>query len=510
MGTWGVAPWENDATADWFNGVFRTTRFAEEIVRGLNASIEDDPEIVRAAGHVVFLLGHVYVWPVERLSDDLRLAADRLQRLLDSGWQPATPLRKELRAVKARLEQRTETKGSGTEDDGQDRVPAEASTDRRVAKSVLRLAWIRDLATPEQRMNASALRWRIRPPAVTLLKTTGANRLLAGTDNHLELLDVVSGQRVLDLAEPGGSYTGLSDQRLVAQAGVFVATAPERIAVRKISSGETVFAIENPGRVGAKAISPDGRLLLLLTWDGVLHVYDVERGEKRFEFKHAPPKRPECADCAVSPDGRRAVSSFEGSVCFWELESGKQLRQHRNKYAGVRLTGDGMGAITRGGTGSVLWDLESGKKIRAITGADCGPVGNQLISPDSRYVCEVAPFKVHDQRGEVHSVREWTAQDAPPSGIARIDFAWFGADRLACWRNLIGARGIATCEARLWALDPLELLGTAEVEPPLLPVENKTEPVRVGMRFFRLTADVDHKMIFAGDGNAHVYAFFAE
>jgi hypothetical protein len=154
--------------------------------------------------------------------------------------------------------------------------------------------------------------------------------------------------------------------------------------------------------------------------------------------------------------------------------------------------------------------VESGEKIREIAGVDTSSLGNYLISPDCRYVCEVAPFKGRNQRGEVISVRAWTDQDAPYTGTGRIDFAWFGADRLVCWRNLIAPSQIATCEVRLWALDPLHLIGAAEVEPLLLPSENESEPVRRAVQFFRIAADVDQKMIFAGDGNAHVYAFLVE
>ena len=83
MGVWGDAPWDNDTAADWFGQIFDETQFADRIAEGLNADLDKHPEIVRAAAHVVYLLGRAYVWPAGSLKQHLQLAVDRLQALAD-------------------------------------------------------------------------------------------------------------------------------------------------------------------------------------------------------------------------------------------------------------------------------------------------------------------------------------------------------------------------------------------------------------------------------------------
>ena len=78
MGSWGDAPWDNDTAADWFAEVVNETKFANRIAGGLNADVDECPEIVRAAARVVYLLGQLYVWPIGRWKEDVELAADRL------------------------------------------------------------------------------------------------------------------------------------------------------------------------------------------------------------------------------------------------------------------------------------------------------------------------------------------------------------------------------------------------------------------------------------------------
>lgn len=84
MGTWDIAPWDNDGGADWFGGMFKKTRL-DEYVRNtlLNGDPLDDYEEIRAAASMVLMLGHTYVWPIDHIDDDLALAASKLEGLLE-------------------------------------------------------------------------------------------------------------------------------------------------------------------------------------------------------------------------------------------------------------------------------------------------------------------------------------------------------------------------------------------------------------------------------------------
>jgi hypothetical protein len=79
MGTWDVLPWDNDAAADWFGDLFERTDLASRVEQGLRLDAAEHFEEVRAAAAVLIMLGRTYIWPVDRLDKDLRLAIGQLQ-----------------------------------------------------------------------------------------------------------------------------------------------------------------------------------------------------------------------------------------------------------------------------------------------------------------------------------------------------------------------------------------------------------------------------------------------
>lgn len=82
MGMWGYAAWDNDDAADWFGDLFQATKLAERVEKALRRKdAEEDFGVIRAAAHVLAVLGVNYVWPVERLEADLDLAIGRLEEL---------------------------------------------------------------------------------------------------------------------------------------------------------------------------------------------------------------------------------------------------------------------------------------------------------------------------------------------------------------------------------------------------------------------------------------------
>lgn len=85
MGAWGVQPWECDAAADWFAEIFEQTALAQRIEQALQLDIDDHHEEIRAAAYLLRLLGRTYIWPVHEIDRHRKLAADRLQAVLDSG-----------------------------------------------------------------------------------------------------------------------------------------------------------------------------------------------------------------------------------------------------------------------------------------------------------------------------------------------------------------------------------------------------------------------------------------
>ena len=80
MGVWSHQAWGNDGAADWYADFFSTTKSREYIVESLQS---DNSEELRAASFLVLQLCRVYMWPIDHLGADLRLAHQALKKVLE-------------------------------------------------------------------------------------------------------------------------------------------------------------------------------------------------------------------------------------------------------------------------------------------------------------------------------------------------------------------------------------------------------------------------------------------
>src|SRR4051812_34324140 len=108
MGTWGNLPWGNDGAADWFGELFDKTELADQVEEALQLDADDGYEEIRAAAAVVLLLGHNFVWPVEKLDDHLELAASKLEELTKLDVYEESPeiiqtIKAEIKVLRGRL-----------------------------------------------------------------------------------------------------------------------------------------------------------------------------------------------------------------------------------------------------------------------------------------------------------------------------------------------------------------------------------------------------------------------
>ncbi|SFF06442.1 hypothetical protein SAMN05518672_11531 [Chitinophaga sp. CF118] len=83
---WGERPWDNDQAADWLGGLMEKTSLPDKVRHTLRLANkgpdEETTPLLRAAAWCLIQLGHIYVWPVSELEDDLKLAIHALELVL--------------------------------------------------------------------------------------------------------------------------------------------------------------------------------------------------------------------------------------------------------------------------------------------------------------------------------------------------------------------------------------------------------------------------------------------
>ena len=137
--------------------------------------------------------------------------------------------------------------------------------------------------------------------------------------------------------------------------------------------------------------SPDGKTVLscagagspnMPARDSSLRLWDVETGDL---LQIMEPQVLVNWDCAISPDGRWALSgAYDGSVRLWNLANGEQIREfrgHSDWVTSLEFSPDGKNALTGSKDGWLIyWDLESGESIH-----------HMFSSPNSNWALAISP-----------------------------------------------------------------------------------------------------------------------
>jgi hypothetical protein len=79
MSAWGTAAWDNDTAADWFGDLFDATQLVRHVDDALALDPESDPDVIRAASHLLIQLGRGYIWPIRELDRQLALAVRKME-----------------------------------------------------------------------------------------------------------------------------------------------------------------------------------------------------------------------------------------------------------------------------------------------------------------------------------------------------------------------------------------------------------------------------------------------
>ncbi|KIK36092.1 hypothetical protein CY34DRAFT_811565, partial [Suillus luteus UH-Slu-Lm8-n1] len=258
---------------------------------------------------------------------------------------------------------------------------------------------------------------------------------------------------------------------------------------------------------------PDGKRIIVLSYDGSFRVMDLETGTQIGEEWE---DRDRVWTMILSPDGKKVASgSFDGAVKLWSVDTGKVIKTwtgHTKQVRSVGWSPNGGRVVSASWDKSFrVWDVESGKTI-------LGPinVGENVravcYSPDAKMIATGAiegGLKIWDANSGELLKTAWTSDGKTLiGGRSKIDTAtWTVVDLGENYISAISVspndRILATISqisektVQLWDLETNQPIGT-----PLHHQQNVTSATFFVDGKFLVTRCQDH--IYTWDVSAIV------
>jgi WD40 repeat protein len=145
------------------------------------------------------------------------------------------------------------------------------------------------------------------------------------------------------------------------------------------------FPIEFFRRIGALAVTPDGRTALTGSYDNILRLRDLGSGRELDNFEgHTAP----VTAVIVTLDGQRALSaSGDKTLKVWNLGNGREthtLTAHSQWVHALAESSDGRRVISASSDGHLtLWEVGSWRQLLSID-VGAGWVSAVVMTPDGR------------------------------------------------------------------------------------------------------------------------------
>jgi WD40 repeat protein/serine/threonine protein kinase len=293
------------------------------------------------------------------------------------------------------------------------------------------------------------------------------------------------------------------------------------VRVFDLAAGHEVFqSTAHAKPVAGLAMLPGGKTSLTGSWDGALHVWNLDPAA---DSKVLADSAGTVWDIDVTADGKQvAVADFRGSVVLWDRTEAAfgppiVLGKHEGGALAVAYVGGGEKLLSAGRDGAIkLWDVAERKLIReqAFSGVWVESLG---VSPDGKYalVGLSAPDKVptvDPTAGQcvLWDLQTWQAAARLHTGLPCIYAAEFSPDGQLIFTGS-GQHGHAAGGAvSAWRLD--DALKFAPPEPP----QRKLQPVLVqtltGHEEYVLTVALARggKLLASGGADASIRLWDAE
>ena len=136
-------------------------------------------------------------------------------------------------------------------------------------------------------------------------------------------------------------------------------------------------------RITAVDLSPDGKILLTGSYDGIGRVWDSATGKL---LQSCEGHEASIVSVAFSPDGKRfATGGLDGTCRLWDSETAKNIlviREEEARYHRLSFSPDGKRLLTSGpGSEPHVWNCENGEKVLTLK-VDPEQVTSARFSPN--------------------------------------------------------------------------------------------------------------------------------
>ncbi|VTR97370.1 WD40 repeat domain-containing protein [Tuwongella immobilis] len=166
----------------------------------------------------------------------------------------------------------------------------------------------------------------------------------------------------------------------------------------RISPEDSYRSLNHPNIVDCLAFSPDGKQIVTGCHDGLVRIWDAEKGQVVKEIKahlNATMQPEVVYGVAWSPDGKQVVSaSFDRSLKLWDVASGNLVREfkaydektnpkgHREAIFAVVWTADGKSLISGSSDRTIrVWNVADGTVQREFVHPGLKPTAGEPNPP---------------------------------------------------------------------------------------------------------------------------------
>lgn len=207
-------------------------------------------------------------------------------------------------------------------------------------------------------------------------------------DHQMQLWEVQTGRllQIIDALEPTELVSPDLHTRLIHRL--------EGTTVLDISSGKTLYTLEEGISFVQAAFSPDGRSLAISADDDTIRIYEVATGQRLHIFEG----QDYSYDLAFSPNSQILASGgADDTVILWDVVKGQRLHTLTGQayWYSFAFTQDGRFLAVGGADSSLqLWEIQTGQAIRNFEGRPSG----SLTSDDPHLSLNQLAFSPTGQR----------------------------------------------------------------------------------------------------------------